>query len=154
MPDELHLSGENANVIHALLRKRRDLSFQIAAIEKQAEAARAVLIHLDVVIRMFAPDLAPDALPERERHVRRLNYFSHGEITRRALDMLRVGGTATALDIAKRAMEEKGLSFEDRRIRTEFCRRINMQLNAMRRERKVERIGEGRGARWRLADGT
>jgi hypothetical protein len=151
MDDELHIRGENANVIHALLRKRRDLSFQIAEIEKQAETARADLIHVDAVIRMFAPDIAPDALPERQRHVRRLNYFAHGEISRRALNMLRAGGTVTTLDIANRAMEEKELPLGDRRIRTEFCRRINMQLNAMRRERKVERIGEGRAARWRLA---
>jgi hypothetical protein len=148
---ELRLRGENANVVRALLRKRRDLSFQIEEIERQAEAARADLIHLDAVIRLFAPDIAPDALPERERHVRRLSYFAHGEITRRALDALRVGGTVTALDIAKQAMADKGLSFEDRKVRTEFCRRISMQLNAMRRERKVERVGEGRGARWRLA---
>jgi hypothetical protein len=113
---------------------------------------RRNLIHLDAVIGMFAPDIAPDALPERERHVRRLNYFAHGEITRRALYAPRVGGNVTALDIAKQAMADKGLSFEDRRVRTEFCRSINMQLNAMRRERKVERVGEGRGERRRLAN--
>jgi hypothetical protein len=92
---------------------------------------------------MFAPDLPSDASPERRRHPRRLDYFAHGEITRRVLEMLRVGGTIQAIDVAKQAMEEKGLSFEDRPVRTEFYRRITMQLNHMRRQRKVEKIGEG-----------
>jgi hypothetical protein len=66
--------------------------------------------------------------------------------------MLRGGGTVQAIDVAKRAMEEKGLSIEDRRVRTEFSRRITMQLQHLRREGKVEKVGEGRGSRWRLAE--
>jgi hypothetical protein len=144
------LRGQHANLVKTLLRKRRDVEFRIGEIEREAEAMRADLMHLDAVIRIFAPDIEPAALPPRLRHPRRLEYFSHGEITRRILDMLRVGGTVATIDVAKKAMEDKELSFEDRRLRTEFCRRITMQLNHMRRERKVERIGEGRGSRWRL----
>jgi hypothetical protein len=89
-------------------------------------------MHLDAVIRIFA-----GRAPERQRHPHRRDYFAHGEISRRGFDMLRVGGTATMIDIARKAMEDKGLSFEDRRLRTEFCRRITME--------QVQRIGEGRG---------
>ncbi len=149
---ELELRGQHANLIKTLLRKRRDIAFHITELERQAEAVRADLIHLDAVIRIFAPDLPPDVLPERQRHPRRLDYFAHGEITRRVLDMLRPGGTIQAIDIAKQAIEEKGFSFEDRRVRTEFCRRITMQLNHMQRRGSVEKIGAGRGVRWKLAE--
>jgi predicted transcriptional regulator len=149
--DTPDLRGEHANLVKTLLRKRRDIAFHITEIERQAEAVRADLVHIDAVIRMFAPDIAPDVLPERQRHPRRLDYFAHGEITRRVYDMLRGGGTVAAIDVAKQAIEEKGLSFEDRRVRTEFARRITMQLNHMRWERKVEKVGVGRGSRWRLA---
>lgn len=74
------------------------MAFHITELEQQTEAARADLIHLDAVIRLFAPELAPDALPARQRHPRRLDYFAHGEIARRVLDMLRVGGTVAAID--------------------------------------------------------
>jgi len=40
--------------------------------------------------------------------------------------MLWTGGTIAAIAVAKQAMEDKGLSFEDRRMRREFCRRIAM----------------------------
>lgn len=148
--DKPDLRGQYANLIKTLLRKGRDVAFHITELEQQAEAARADLIHLDAVIRLFAPEVEPDALPARQRHPRRLDYFAHCEITRRVLDMLQIGGTVLAIDVAKNAIEDKGLSFEDRRVRTEFCRRITMHLNHMRRERKVENIGQGRGVRWKL----
>lgn len=148
--DETDLRGEHANLVKTLLRKRRDIAFHITELERQVEAVRADLVHIDAVIRLFAPDIPPDALPKRERHPRRLDYFSHGEITRRVYDMLREGDSVAAIDVAKRAMEEKGLSIEDRRVRTEFSRRITMQLEHLRREGRVEKAGLGRGSRWRL----
>ncbi len=112
--DETDLRGEHANLIKILLRKRGDIAFHITELERQGEGVRADLAHIDAVIRLFAPDIAPDAMPERLRHPRRLNYFAHGEITRRVYDMMRGGGTVAAIDVAKQAIEEKSLSFEDR----------------------------------------
>ena len=108
--DETDLRGEHANLVKTLLRKRRDIAFHITELERQVESVRADLVHIDAVIRMFAPDLAPDVLPSRLRHPRRLDYFAHGEITRRVYDLLRGGGTIAAIDVAQRAMEEKGLN--------------------------------------------
>jgi hypothetical protein len=56
-----------------------------------------------------------------------------------------------AIDIAKVALADKGLSFEDRPARTEFCRRITMQLQHLARKGVVEKVGFGRGVRWKLA---
>ena len=36
--------------------------------------------------------------------------------------------------------------------RTDFVRRVGLQLNAMHRDGKIERIGKGRALRWRLAN--
>jgi hypothetical protein len=38
----------------------------------------------------------------------------------------------------------------DRVTRTDFVRRVTLQLNDMYRKGKVEKIGSGRGMRWRL----
>ena len=150
------MSGKPKNVVvlAALIQKRRDTAFQITQMERDIETVRADLVHLDAVIRLFAPDVSPEDIPTPTRKPRQLAYFSHGEITRRVLDMLRVGGTVQAIDIAKRAMEDKGLSFEgDRRTRMDFSRRITLQLTNMARKGTVEKIGVGRGSRWRLMGG-
>lgn len=146
---ELAKPGEHRVAVAALVRLRADTAFRVSELEKQTEAARADLVHIDAVIRMLAPQLNPDELPERQRRPRRLEYFAHGEITRRVLDTLReAGGPIQAVDVARRALADKGLSFEDRPVRTEFCRRITMQLQHMARKGTVERVGFGRGVRW------
>jgi len=145
------MSTEHPIVVAALSRKRADIAFEIGELERDAEAKRQELIHIDAVIRMFAPDLNPEDGPVRVRRPRRLDYFAHGEITRRCLDMLRGGDTLLASDIAREAMTDKGLSFDsERHLRIEFVRRITMQLNSLARKGEVAKIGSGRGVRWRL----
>jgi hypothetical protein len=143
---------ENKYVVAALIRLRRDTAFRIVEMEKQTEAVRADLVHIDAVLRMFAPELDLDTLPMRLYRPKRLDYFSHGEITRRVFDCLREkGGEIAAIDVVRQAMVDKGLSFEgDRKTRIEFGRRITMQLNGIARKGKVAKIGFGRSVRWRL----
>jgi hypothetical protein len=149
---DLSKPGDHVVTVAALIRLRRDIAFRITELEKQTEAVRADLVHIDAVIRMFAPKLDPDQIPERQRRPRRLEYFAHGEISRRCLDTLRMLGTIAAVEVARQAMADKGLSFEgDRRTRIEFCRRITMQLSAMARKGVVAKVGFGRGVRWKIA---
>lgn len=148
---ELAKPGEHRVAIAALVRLRADTAFRVNELEKQTEAARADLVHIDAVIRMLAPQLDPDHIPERQRRPRRLEYFAHGEITRRILDLLRENETVAAIDVARQALADKGLSFEDRPVRTEFCRRITMQAAHMARKGTLEKVGFGRSVRWRLA---
>jgi hypothetical protein len=138
----------------ALLRKRRDVAFEVAELERATEAKRQDLIHIDAVIRLFAPELDLANTPERKRKPRRLAYFGHGEISRRCLDMLRGGATLAASDIARQAMTDKELNWEtERSMRIEFTRRITSQLNAMARKSEIAKIGSGRGVRWQLPIG-
>jgi hypothetical protein len=140
-------------VVAALSRKRRDIAFEIGELEREAEVKRQELIHLDAVLRMFAPDTDPEAVPARLRRPRRRDYFAHGEMSRRCFDMLRDGSALAAADIAKQAMTDKGLSFEgEPHLRKEFVRRFTMQLNSMARKGDIQKIGHGRGVRWRLAE--
>lgn len=148
---ELAKPGEHRVAVAALVRLRSDTAFRVTELEKQTEAARADLVHIDAVIRMLAPQLDPDDIPGRQRRPRRLDYFAHGEITRRILDLLREHETVAAVDVARQALADKGLSFEDRPVRTEFCRRITMQAGYMARKGTLEKIGFGRSVRWKLA---
>jgi|SRR5579863_5773329 len=97
---------ENVIAVTALARLRRDVAFRIAELEKRTEGARADLVHIDAVIRMLAPTFDPTAIAERKRHPRRLEYFSHGEISRRCFDALRDGATIQAVDDEATAWNE------------------------------------------------
>ena len=143
---------QNKYVVAALVRLRKDTAFRIVEMEKQTEGVRADLVHIDAVLRMFAPELDLDTLPLRLHRPHRLDYFSHGEISRRVFDCLREnGGEIAAIDVVRKAMADKGLSFDgDRRTRTEFARRITMQLNGMARQGKIAKVGFGRSVRWRI----
>jgi hypothetical protein len=73
-------------------------------------------------------------------------------MTQRIFDALRRYGSAAVGDIATEAMQEKGLDpAHDEPTRKDFVKRIGLQLQDMRRNRHVEKVG-GRGgkARWRL----
>jgi hypothetical protein len=56
------------------------------------------------------------------------------------------------VDIAIAAMRDKGLDPDtDPVTRTDFVRRVTLQLNDMVRKAKVEKIGRGRAMRWKRA---
>jgi hypothetical protein len=50
-------------------------------------------------------------------------------------------GEIASADFAVAAMRDKG---HDPVTRTDFVRRVGLQLNDMQRKRKVERVGKGR----------
>src|ERR1700722_7009211 len=103
---------------------------------------------------MFARDLNPEDGPVRVRRPRHLDYFSHGEISRRCFDALRGGATLPASDIARTAMTDKGLNYDaDRHMRIKFTCRITIQHNSMAHRGDIQKIGSGHGVRWRLATG-
>jgi hypothetical protein len=110
------------------------------------------LVHLDAVLRMFRPDFAAEALPVRHRRPAKSPYFAHGELTKRIFDAMRVSGMVTSHEIAAEAMRDKGLDPENDSVtRTDFVRRVTLQLNDMVRKGKVEKIGRGRAMKWKLA---
>jgi hypothetical protein len=137
---------------NALVAKRADILFKISEFEKRIEQLRTELVHLDAVLRMFRPDFKAEGLPVRHRRPTKSPYFAHGELTKRIYDAMRIGGTVSSFEIAASAMREKGLDPDNDPVtRTDFVRRVTLQLNDLVRKDKIEKIGRGRAMRWKLA---
>lgn len=76
-------------------------------------------------------------------------------MTQRIFDAMRQHGTISSKDVAVQAMRDKGLDPDtDQVTRADFVRRVGLQLNAMQRDDKIERIGKGSALRWRLLTKT
>jgi len=103
-----------------------------------------------MVLRLYGEK--PQDIPTKGRMPVRSAFFGRNEITRRCYDLLREKGEIIADDVTVRAMREKGLDPEaDRKQRTDFTRRILVSLHDLRKAGTVEKIGAGRGVRWKLA---
>lgn len=144
-------------LINALIRKRSEILAAITELERQANQLCADLAHVDATLRMLDPELEIETLPVRGPRPKRSKYFSHGEISRRCLEALRDApgeGWLSGDDIAVRAMRDKRLDPErDRRLRTDFVRRILQTLDSLeRRYGRVMKSGSGRGIKWKLSE--
>ena len=136
---------------NALVAKRADILFEIGELEKRIEQLRIELVHLDAVLRMFRPDFKSEGLPVRHRRPTKSPYFAHGELTKRIYDAMRISGSVASIKIAIAAMREKGLDPDNDPVtRTDFVRRVTLQLNDLVRKGRVEKIGRGRAMRWKL----
>lgn len=136
-------------VISGLREKRSAVAGQIVELRRQLDKAQADIFHIDAVLRLYGEE--PQDIPTKGRVPVRSAFFGRNEITRRCYDLLRKKGTIAADDVAVRAMREKGLDPEaDRKQRTDFTRRILVSLHDLRRAGTVEKVGAGRGVRWRL----
>ena len=100
---------------------------------------------------MFRPDFKSEGLPVRHRRPTKSPYFAHGELTKRIYDAMRISGSVASIKIAIAAMREKGLDPDNDPVtRTDFVRRVTLQLNDLVRKGRVEKIGRGRAMRWKL----
>jgi hypothetical protein len=139
-----------APVIGALRAKRAELSGQIADLEKRAAQCRADLMHVDAVLRLFAPDTDVTAIAPKA--VRRRNpWFAPGELSRTILDILRTAPEPlTVRDITARLMARYGLAAGDVRA---FGLVRKLVMNALTRQATTlaERVRDGRAVFWRVA---
>ena len=136
---------------NALAKKRADLVFET----KPRNGSRGFAPSLSTLTpccTSFDRTFAAEGLPVRHRRRTRSPYFGHGELTRRIYDALRERGVITSRDVADKAMHDKGLDpATDHPTRTDFVRRVTIQLGALARDGKVERTGKGPALRWRLS---
>src|SRR5215469_5687004 len=136
-------------VISGLREKRSALAGQIVELRRQLDRVQADIFHLDMVLRLYGEE--PADIPTKGRVPVRSAFFGRNEITRRCYGLLREKGTIAADDVTVRAMREKGLDPDaDRKQRTDFTRRILVSLHDLRRAGTVEKVGAGRGVRWKL----
>ena len=138
-------------IISGLREKRSAVAGQIVDLQRELDRLQADLFHIDSVLKLYGQE--PSEIPTKGRMPKRSAYFGRNEITRRCYDLLREKGSVRADDITVRAMREKGLDPEsDRKVRTDFTRRILVSLHDLRKNGTVEKIGHGRGVRWRLVE--
>lgn len=139
------------HVVAALKDKRGELSGSIADLEKRIGQHRADLLHVDAVLRLFAPEIEPATIPPRA--VRRPNsWFKPGELARLLLEVLRTALAALSVrDITVQVMERRGLDPQDART-VELLRKL--VSNALNRQAAdlVERIQDGVQVSWQVRE--
>ena len=139
------------HVVAALKDKRAELSGGIADLEKRIGQHRADLLHVDGVLRLFAPEFERATILPRA--VRRPNsWFKPGELARLVLDVLRTAPAAlTVREITGQVMERHGLDPQDTRT-AELLRKL--VRNAVNRQAAdlVERVEDGTLVRWRVRE--
>jgi hypothetical protein len=134
---ELSEPGDNKVATNALIRKRAEIAGQLRDLEHQTDQLRAEMIHVDSVLRLFAPDIETEKIPAKPRSPQRSEYFARGELTRICLNALRDAaergdGWLAGDEITLSTMQGKGLDpVRDRGLRADFQRRILQTLDAL-----------------------
>ena len=137
------------HVVAALRDKRAELSGTIVDLEKRLGQHRADLLHVDAVLRLFAPDLEPATIGPRA--VRRGNeWFKPGELARLVLDVLRTAPAPLSIRaITGQVMQRHGLEPQDARTAERLRKPVT---NALTRQAAdlVERLQDGPLVTWRV----
>jgi len=134
-------------VISGLQEKRSAVAGRIADLFRELDKLQADLVHIDGVLKLYG--LEPSEIPTKGRVAVRSAYFGRNEISRRCREVLREKGVIQADDVAVQAMLDKRLDPEkNRKVRTDFNRRILVTLHDMRKAEQIEKVGHGRGVRW------
>jgi hypothetical protein len=136
-------------IISGLTAKRAELSGIIADPEKRIAQHRADLVHIDAVLRLYAPEVEPETIaPKAVR--RRNDWFKPGELARMVLDILRVApAPLTVKQITVEAMQRRGLDPNDARTVQLVGKLVH---NAVTRQAKdlVERVEDGKVTMWKV----
>ena len=151
-PPSYHMRMADLHVVSALRAKRAEVAGLIDSLERQIAQHRADLIHLDGVLRLYQPDRDPAEIKPK-RAVHRNRYFAAGELARLCLEAFRdASGPLPFADIVERVIAAKGFDAGDRLLRAAIGDLVKATLGPMRRRGVVEKIGQGRGVRWKLAE--
>ena len=139
------------HVVAALKDKRAELSGSIADLEKRIGQHRADLLHVDAVLRLFAPEFEPATILPRA--VRRPNsWFKPGELARLVLDVLRTAPAPLSIrEITAQVMERRGLDPQDGRMAKLLRKLVRNAVNRQAAD-LVERVEDGTLVRWRVRE--
>lgn len=134
-------------VISGLREKRSAVAGRIVDLRREIKGLQENLEHIDAVLRLYG--LEPAEIPNKGRMPVRSTYFGRNELSQRCRDMLREVGVIRSDAVAVQAMRDKGLDPDkDRKIRTDFNKRVLVTLHDMRKAGMIEKIGHGAGVRW------
>jgi hypothetical protein len=139
------------HVVAALKDERAELSGNIADLEKRIGQHRADLLHVDGVLRLFAPEFEPATILPKAVH-RPNSWFKPGELARLVLEVLRTAPAALSVrEITVQVIKRRGLDPQDART-AELLRKL--VSNALNRQAAdlVERIQDGVLVSWQVRE--
>lgn len=136
------------SVVSSLREKRSELTEILDGLERQANARRSDLAHLDATIRLFDPKGIPVAAQPARR--RRYNdWFRPGECRRKIHDVLRdATEPMTTREIVAKIMASKDISSDAARARELIHKTVLGSLN--RATDTIERTQAAGSAAWRV----
>jgi hypothetical protein len=144
----------NKVALNELVRRRKELIFEIQEDEKALARKRDLVFHFGESIKAIEPSIRLEMIPARHRRGTKSPYFAHGEITGYIYDAGResTDRVFTSNAVAALAMHAKSLDPTTRQLEfKDFENRIRLQLNAQQRTKVVDKLdGRGGEARWRL----
>ena len=139
--------------LSGLLRKRAELAGEVRAAREALDARHAALDAIDAAIRVFAPDLTHDDMPERRSAP--IHGAATSEIRRFLIDLLRQRGgrPVRTLEAAHALYDAKGIDARDKVLATLLRKRVTDAFGRMRKLGLVEgrKFGSGAELEWRLA---
>ena len=138
---------ENLVVIAGLTNRDSEIKCQIAVLEDSITTARKDLAHVEATIRLFNPAYNSNSVKAKRIAPPRFTYFAMGEITQRCRDAMRVSKEpVSAEEIAVKAMTDKGLSPENRKIRSDMISRIAQRSTGSPKRDRYNESGRDSGA--------
>ncbi|MDR3419988.1 MAG: hypothetical protein P4L80_01900 [Xanthobacteraceae bacterium] len=140
------------HVITALRAKRAEISGNVHDLERKLARHRASLAAIDATIRLYAPELDPDAIPPK-RTYRRTRYFAKGELSRRVIDVLRQasGKPMTTAAITSAIVADKGFPIGEGALSEAVTDMVLAVLRRLSKRGEVAKSGTSRNAQWALA---
>jgi hypothetical protein len=140
------------HVISALRAKRAETAGEIVRRQYELDQLRADLMHIDSVLRLLDPEIVPSSIAPRMKIRRRSEYFARGELTRRVFVAIRTHGTAMPEELVATAMHDKGVAIIHHVLRRYFVNRFAMTCANLASRGKLERIGQDKNTKWRMAE--
>jgi hypothetical protein len=141
----------NKYALAALKDRRARLAGEIFALKKQIQAKLGQMAHLDATMVLFDPEAHPSSIrPKRVVAYQRVPLFSHGELGRSILDVLREadGVPLAGREIAARVMTKLNQPASAKMAMTS---RVGSNLTYLKKQSKVVKVGDKQSARWALA---
>jgi hypothetical protein len=135
----LPLPHDHPNAVSTLRNKRAAIAGEIAMHNREIARLRAELVHLDATMRLFDPATDPDDIPALKRYPRRTEWFARGEVSQRVWEALREQELIWPLEIAKAAMEAKGIPDTDKAVARDIIGRFTNVCYDLTRRGKLGR---------------
>lgn len=140
------------HVVTALIDKRRELAGKIEELQRQTKIAVTELDHVEATLRIFKPDI--DLGEFGPRPVPPPHSAFKGEVSRILLGTLREAGRPmNTRDLTEVLMRERGLPWDDLKMRRTMQQRVGACLNHWKRRGTVtESPGPGQMLNWEIAE--